>query len=338
VTIGVSRFFLWFIATILTVGVAAAESAKVTDLGDFGLSGFGSEVRANGINNKGQIAGTTGSPGGFQAFMWEKGTLTRLEPEARQPDLWSQAYDINRLGHVVGHVSLKPVVWVGGTVSYLRMPEDLNASGFASSINDKGEIVGTLKGSQGTKAVAWRDGQVRILGPADAEIESGAAVINNHGEIAGWVRPPDTGVQIAVVWKPGGHVSLLPDPAVQSYALAMNDAGQILVASVGSRKLATWHSGKVRPIEFKQGEPLYGAAMNAKGEVAGVVKSSKEWSIYIWSDRKLRLFPMKMTETQTFSVSSIADFNEEGMMVGAAFTPRGIRPVLIEPKRRRTVY
>ena len=104
---------------------------------------------ANGINNRGQVVGTTGDFG----FLWENGVLTNLG--AIENDAWSWALSINRFGQIVGFSSGPPddplgwgrgFLWENGQMVDLDAlcddPDDVWVIAWPMEINDRGQIVG----------------------------------------------------------------------------------------------------------------------------------------------------------------------------------------------------
>ncbi|MCX5671716.1 MAG: PEP-CTERM sorting domain-containing protein [Planctomycetota bacterium] len=122
--------FLWRNGALIDLGPALGGSAL------FGVPS---------INDVGQVVGFSYLlSGGYQAFLWENGTTTRL---ALLPGgQGTLASDINNLGQIVGaDGSHRAVLWEGGAISDLNdlVPDD---SGWtlrsAHAINDLGQIVG----------------------------------------------------------------------------------------------------------------------------------------------------------------------------------------------------
>lgn len=129
------------------------EDGKATDLGTLGGDGHGFGIRAENLNNLGQVIGYSDLAGdaNFQAFLWTRETgMQRLGTVGTDPN--SIAVGINDAGDVVG-VSIDATFTVGR--AFLRrvgedlidlnehIPADSPLDLFsACSINALGEIIG----------------------------------------------------------------------------------------------------------------------------------------------------------------------------------------------------
>jgi uncharacterized membrane protein len=226
----------------------------------------GVESIALGSNNLGWIVGARGVENDLvfaTPFIFENGQVTDLLP--LQAPHRSHALDINEAGTIVGWGSRDywadptwPVVWLraeDGTYGEpLELPlpggqkweiDDHQEGSKASAINDRGDVVGTIKlgwEDATLQAVLWR---VRPDGSYDEPLVLGGANgralgMNNAGWIVGSAEtgPPPCGT----CWPPWGAMLWHPDdystpiPLDGSVARSINDAGQI----VGSR----WDTGK----------------------------------------------------------------------------------------------
>ena len=154
---------------------------------DLGVTGSGS--MANGINDKGQVVGE--SNGGFASFFWSESTgAINLKTFGANRRIY--AYDINTAGQIVGYGSPAPgsgdraVIWN----TYDSSAVDLNTMyrmqwpiswilSEATGINDKGEITGWMRQSNGSDLHAF------VLTPVTAPVPLPPAVLLFGSGLAG---------------------------------------------------------------------------------------------------------------------------------------------------------
>ena len=166
------------------------------------LGSLGTDVRseASAINDRGVVAGVSGG----RPFVWRSGVMTPLPlPAASAGGVTVTA--INTRGDVLGgHRSsdgtLRPLVWPrGGPPVELDAPD----GGTASSINDRGQVVGST--SRASDPTLWERGERMPLPNPGGGLS--AAAINARG----WVFGRDHENAGAVVWYgPDHEPALLP--------------------------------------------------------------------------------------------------------------------------------
>ena len=148
---------------------------------------------AFGINNQGQAVGYSGTcTAANYGILWENGTATPL-PDLGDPG--AIAFAINDRGQIVGQaVNSEGVavaaLWQNNTVRSLGLlPGD--ASSFATSINNRREVVGSTfdSSSNWSHGFIWRNGVITDLNtlfPASSHLfVISASNINESGQIAG---------------------------------------------------------------------------------------------------------------------------------------------------------
>ena len=137
------------------------ENGRATNLGSLG----GRHSVAQAINEQGQVAGTSTTPGGDRRlFLWENGTMT----------------DLGTLG--------------GRTTAFSN---DLGTG----KLNERGQVVGWSQTKTGEwHAFVWHNGTMTDLGTLAGERWSSAEAVNNRGEIVGWSSPTRDGERHAVAW------------------------------------------------------------------------------------------------------------------------------------------
>ncbi|HTZ59420.1 MAG TPA: DUF3466 family protein [Acidobacteriaceae bacterium] len=226
----------------------------------------GRNSNAFGVNNLGQVVGwsengvrdstcNTGTPGQvfrFQAVRWEpNGQIHELQP--LKGDSVAFSMGVNDVGQAVGssgtcatqglppaHVSgLHAVLWEpDGTPKYLGTlgDKDHTASNNASSVNDRGDVVGTSEFTDGTvHSFLWTKANgMRDLGTlsssAFATVAGCCRTVNNQDEVVGFSIDPNG--MTAFLWNDGKMTDLNTlIPANSSLhllgAYSINDQGEI---------------------------------------------------------------------------------------------------------------
>jgi probable HAF family extracellular repeat protein len=160
------------------------------------LSTIGSDPDgvAFGINNQGQAVGYSGTcTAANYAVLWENGTAT---PLADLGDPGAIAYAINGHNQIVGQAvnsdgTALAAIWQNNTVTSLGglLPGDV--SSFATSINNRGQVVGSSfdSSSSWSHGLLWQNGRMydlNTLFPASSSLYViSASNINESGQIAG---------------------------------------------------------------------------------------------------------------------------------------------------------
>lgn len=168
-----ARAFLW-------------QNGKLTDLGTPGMP---SQYVATGINDSGQIIGTSyGHP-----LLWENGRRTYLPKLFKDPPYTQMPCEtggINNRGQSVGYAAANngdthAVLWQNERVVDLGTSSGHEAR--AVAINDHSQIVGyaSLKRFQYRHAMLWQGGKRHDLTTLPGDTDSQAAAINNRGQIIG---------------------------------------------------------------------------------------------------------------------------------------------------------
>jgi probable HAF family extracellular repeat protein len=225
-----SRPFLW------------NRNTGIIDLGT--LSDMDNFAGASGINNAGQVVGSSGN----RAFLWNPNTgMTDFSNLSGR--LTSSANAINNAGQIVASSNNQAFLWnpSTGTTDLGTLPGQ--NSSFASDINDNGEVVGY----SGDRAFLWNENTgIRDLGTLPGNNSSAASAINNRGQVVGGSsNNNDFMSSRAFLWsETTGMINLgtlpSPDPDnpeyVASYAADINDAGQVVgySSSLFPRRAFLW--------------------------------------------------------------------------------------------------
>ena len=240
---------------------------------DLGTLPGGDYSAAFGINDAGQVVGTSNTARGMHAFTWSSsgglldlGTLPNAEA--------SMAYAINNKGEVAGASGSHAVVWSGGTI------RDLGTLGGnwseARDINNLDQVAGVSDTSRGPRAFLWSSGAMRDLGTLPGDTQSRADHANDQGLVVG--ASEGSGGVRAFVWSSerGMHELGSLSGSTYSEAFAVNNAGQIVGESgspLGTRAfLWTSAQGMVdlndRVPGLSPGVVLTGAfAINDRGQI-----------------------------------------------------------------------
>jgi probable HAF family extracellular repeat protein len=165
------------------------------------------EASAIGINDKGEIVGTSGkckffnqSFGSIEAILWRNGRPINLGNLGFR--LFNIAFSINNKSEVTGQASTSQVsgsihvfhayLWRRGVMKDLGTLPGYPFS-LGNVINDKTQIVGIAQTASASRAFLWQNGtmyDVNTLVPKHADFNVTAAEgLNDRGQIAGWGIP-----------------------------------------------------------------------------------------------------------------------------------------------------
>ena len=208
---------------------AAAQQYTVTDLG--ALSGD-SVSTAYALNNSGEAAGTSSTPSGAIATLFNAGKATSVNTLAADV---SVATAINGSGEIVGYnffysnpnFDPQAFLYSNGGMKNINSASVFPSGTEASAINNSGQVVGTgYLSSSEFHAFLYTGGKMTDLGPAGS-YQASAAAINNSGQIVGSYYFT-SGAAGAFLYS-NGKMTKLPVPAGSSAvsAFAINDNGEI---------------------------------------------------------------------------------------------------------------
>lgn len=192
-----------------------------TSMSDFGTLSGNSQSRAEGVNQRGDVVGSTfGGPGEQHAVLYRDGQIIDLGQ--------GRALAINKRAQVVGGTVVVDVthafLYSGGELL------DLGTLGgefsIAVDINDAGEIVGNAQTATGqSRAFLYSEGALREL-PIPGETSS-ANAINRHGQVVGVTSSLAAPAQADAYLYQDGHVALLKDFIADSHCWSRLDARDI---------------------------------------------------------------------------------------------------------------
>lgn len=204
---------------------------------DLGSQQTGSQYYATGINDMGQVIGTSYR----HPLLWQNGHRTYLPKLIKDPPytlFFCETAGINNRGQSVGYSQnsngeTRAVLWQNGHILDLGGVGGHDAK--AVAINDQGQIVGYASTylSQHRHAFLWQNGRSFDLKTLPGDTNSQAASINSTGEIVG--TSGDVGKNQsprAFSWHNGKMKDLsafvLSAGWRLQYASGINDRGQIV--------------------------------------------------------------------------------------------------------------
>jgi probable HAF family extracellular repeat protein len=216
---GLSRAFLW-------------QQGTMIDLGD--LPGRPDWSMADGINNAGEIVGTSGGANGTRGFLWQPGKATDLG--TLPGGELSGGRDINDKGQVVGEAGLggpRPFLWEMGVMTNLRTLSSGLGQGAAYAINNSGQAVGWSDSANSVvRAVMWHNGTTTELGELPGGPEHSTAYgLNDVGQVVGRSQV-EAGMR-AFLWEDGTMINLgtLRGTTFYTSASAINNHGVVVGAA-----------------------------------------------------------------------------------------------------------
>jgi probable HAF family extracellular repeat protein len=217
-----------------------AARYTITDLGVLGTGSPGGTVtEANGINNLGKVAGSSGpiaEGGEFHAFVWANGKMQDLGTiNNSSPFSSSEAYAINAHGQVTGLTTTGSglscgFIWTSGLMRPIGTPEPGFSAGYA--INNRGFVAGSTylsglpqvtPGQPNFHAFIWRGGTIEDLNVGDYSIAYG---INDRNQIVGVSGLDEDTPRFPFLWWNGTFIRLSSFGGIAE-AIAINNRGHV---------------------------------------------------------------------------------------------------------------
>jgi probable HAF family extracellular repeat protein len=200
-------------------------------LSDLGTLPGGNNSEAFGLNESGQVVGTSGTagvPSYFgHAFIFSD---QRMRDLGTLGGTWSEAFGINERGEVAGGSAIAGDQTAHAFLYRKGKLRDINPRGSAGSvaygINDSGAVVGYAFLKRGPHAFVYSDEHVTDLGTLGGS-GSGAKAINQSGEIVGNANLEGDSMSHAFLYRNKRMIDL-GSFGGNSEALAINDYGSIV--------------------------------------------------------------------------------------------------------------
>lgn len=306
---------------------SAAPAYSVIGLGTLG----GTESRAFGINDRGQVVGRAGVTTGsacYRAFLYADGAMTDLGALGGG---WSAAYDINNRGQVVGWAETSSrhnhaFVYSRGTMVDLQ-PLGASTSS-ATGINDRGQVVGEAD----QRAFLWAAGtaiDLGTLGGAWADAQG----INTTGQIVGGADIAD-GTRHPFLYQDGRMTDLgtLGDYGVGS---CINDAGQVVGWYFPGERSFLLSGGAMGDIGTLGGSLSRAVAMNNAGHVVGwstLSPGSDARHAFLYRNGTMHDLNALIPPDSGWVLFEAHDINDAGRIVGTGVIDGQIHAFLMIPE------
>jgi probable HAF family extracellular repeat protein len=249
-----------------------------TDLGTFG-GGFS---YAEGINNSGQVVGTSLTAGNdYHAFLYSGGTMSDLGTLGGDH---SVAFGVNNSGQVVGYAWTaadydNSFLYSGGSMSDLDFNN--SAENIAYGINDSSQVVGNgpfydcslFGGCNYIGQFAYLDtgGNFVDLGTLGGTY-SQAQGINNSGQVVGYAYTSGNAASHAFLYSGGTMNDLSTLGGNDSYAYAINNSSQVVGYSFtagGNNHAFLYSDGTMSDLGALGGGYSVAYGINNSGQVVG---------------------------------------------------------------------
>jgi probable HAF family extracellular repeat protein len=288
---------------------------------DIGALPGGNYSEAYGINNKGQVVGSSGWGGSYEAgFLYSNGIIRDIGTASG----WytSDARAINYNGQIAGLVldsyyDYHAFLDTGGSI------QDLGTFGGsvsrADAINASGQVVGfayTSNSPPGQTAFLYANGSMQILPPL-ANLTSEATGINASGQICGWYEGSG---DVAFLYS-GGVLQNLGNLG-QSYAIAygINNSGQVVGQSCnasGSYDAFIYTGGSMQDLGFIG----TGNSINNNGVIVGQNGSGHA---FVYANGTMTdLNSLLFNPSSGWTLTLANGINDAGQIVGMGISPSG---------------
>lgn len=322
-------------AALLSVGIclasmlASAQTYTITDLGTLPAP-YNSSSQAYGINNSGQVIGTSlDATGGIQhAFLYNNGNMVDLGTLPNDNE--TEGFGVNAGGEATGYScgasNCDAFVYSAGALVSLGTLGGLNSFGFA--INDTGEVAGGSDTASGDPYAFLYNGVMNDLGTLPGDTYSYAYGINSTGQAVGY-SATISGPLHAFLYNNGVMQNLgTVQGGSGSEAFAINATGQIVgSATLSANYVAFLYSdGIMQNLGILSGfAQSFAKGINNQGQIVGwdcnvngVACHASLYSGGNQTDLNTLLPP-----GSGWTVSNAFSTNESGQIVGGGTNPRG---------------
>jgi probable HAF family extracellular repeat protein len=319
-------------------------------------TGYGVNIPA-GINNKGQVAGSSiyydkkGIDKGLHAFLGSPepkdihpGSSGFVTSEANAINDNGQAAGIGRLYKNGMDKGLSLLLWTKGKAKNLSSPVD-----FVTAMNNSGQVVGNTSDQLGYYAFIWFNDKLQYTGSLGVDSggfgESFAIGINDKGEVIGYSSKFDSAGNWlgghAFLWVNGvmqdlGALSIDPDGVGYSFPVAINVTGEIIGFGYvfdgydyKGQHAIMWLNGKltdmgVLGIDAYGTESSYPNAINATGQIVGYSSYSENGvakgdRAFIYQNGKMLDLNTLLPATSLWVLDNGMAINDQGQITAHAY-------------------
>jgi probable HAF family extracellular repeat protein/YD repeat-containing protein len=236
----------------------------------------GNYSEADGINNRGQVAGWSDlAPGQNRAFLYSNGRLQNIGTLGGELSFGS---GINNHGQLVGSSNitvsgnLHAFLYTAGQLQDLGTLNDTASDALA--VNNRGVVVGSTETGINRHAYIY-DGQMHTITIDDYSIAYGVNDKNEVVGLSGTGLITGNGPEYAFLWKNGKARHLPSLGADFSTATAINNAGHVVGYSrytvAGYDHATIYANGKTMALDNGSGLGSYALAINSYDQVVGFI-------------------------------------------------------------------
>jgi probable HAF family extracellular repeat protein len=238
---------------------------------------------------------------------------------------YTYAEDVNDRGVAVGISGNGSdgiaVIWTGGRIVSIPSIDGFSGRGIAFAINDRGQVAGTSRTASGeSHGFLFADGVLTDLGALPGDTVSGAADINERGDIAGISYSPFRRTAHAVLWEGGVIRDLGETPYGTGTVMAMNERRQIVGYSSTpvTMRAWIWQEGAYAELPL----PTWATSslawsLNDRGQIVGVAFGPDRAQAVLWADGGV----VDLGALPGHVISWARAINNRGQVVGFSGTP-----------------
>ncbi len=297
---------------------------------------------AYGINNHGDVVGSSGEEYGLQeAFLWQQGTMTGLG--MLSPDhLWSEARAINNIGTIVGSSHAQACMWKDGIITNLG---SLNGSGnvaYTTDINNQEQIVGYSYLEphqwQPPHAFLYQNGVMTDVGILPGTTGSKANAINDEGVVVGTSSSTDANGthNHAFIYTQTQGIQQLPTGYINDEAIDINNQAMIIgnAATTTGSIAYLYDDGVITTLGSLGGTKTFAHALNNTGTIVGssCITGNTAMHAFLYENGMMTDLNTLIPQDSGWTLVEAYDINDDGAIVGYGYNPSGeLRGFLLQP-------